>query len=62
MRSAFASTELSPDFTFKSILMGDQNVGKTNLLLRYTKDQFIENQGGTIGAEISTKKMTLRNG
>jgi GTPase SAR1 family protein len=32
-------------------MIGDASVGKSNLLLRYTKDQFNEDQKATIGVE-----------
>ena len=28
------------DYLFKIVLIGDSGVGKSNILLRYTKDQF----------------------
>jgi GTPase SAR1 family protein len=37
--STFAALE-EHDYMFKSVLLGDMNVGKTNLLLRYSKDEF----------------------
>jgi GTPase SAR1 family protein len=37
------------DFMFKLILIGSAGVGKSNILLKYTKDQFAEGWNTTIG-------------
>ena len=42
------------DHLFKIVLIGDSGVGKSNLLLRYTKDQFKINSQSTIGVEFAT--------
>lgn len=46
---------------FKLVLIGDTSVGKTNLLLRYTKDEFSHSQQATVGAEISSKRLVLKS-
>jgi small GTP-binding protein len=47
---------------FKLILIGSVSVGKSNILLKYTKDQFSENSQSTIGVEYATKVVTTANG
>ena len=37
------------DFTAKLLLIGDSGVGKTNILLRFCDDQFLESHICTIG-------------
>ena len=43
------------DFLMKIVLIGDQAVGKSNLLWRYTKDEFKMGAPATIGVEFATK-------
>jgi Ras-related protein Rab-11A len=47
---------------FKLILIGSAAVGKSNILLKYTKDQFSENSQTTIGVEYATKIVTTLSG
>lgn len=47
------------DHLFKIVLIGDSTVGKSNLLLRYTKDQFKVNSQATIGVEFATKSIKM---
>jgi GTPase SAR1 family protein len=42
------------EFMFKIVLIGDTAVGKSQLLLRYTKDQFKVKSQSTIGMEFAT--------
>lgn len=37
------------DYMFKIILIGSSGVGKSNILLRFTRNQFNENHQTTIG-------------
>ena len=46
---------------FKLILIGSAAVGKSNILLKYTKDEFSENSQTTIGVEYATKIITTPN-
>jgi len=47
--------EDSYDLLYKIIIIGDSNVGKSNILSRYTKDQFQGNSKATVGVELGTK-------
>ena len=43
--------------TFKIVIVGDQNVGKTCLLKRYIEGSFLENEDMTLGAQFYSKKL-----
>ena len=43
------------DFLFKVVMIGDSGVGKSNLLMRYTKGEFNIESKTTIGVEFATK-------
>lgn len=47
------------DYLFKIVLIGDSGVGKTNLLSRFTKDEFNLESKPTIGVEFATKTLTV---
>lgn len=47
------------DFLLKIVLIGDSGVGKSNLLLRYTKDEFKMQSQMTIGVEFATKSVVI---
>lgn len=47
------------DYLFKIVLIGDSGVGKSNLLLRYTKQQFKMNSQSTIGVEFATRNIKI---
>lgn len=46
------------DFLYKIVLIGDSGVGKTNLLSRFTRDEFNLESKSTIGVEFATKSVT----
>jgi len=46
----------------KVTIIGDQGVGKTSLVLRYTKNTFPESYMPTLGADFSVKDEVLDNG
>jgi small GTP-binding protein len=50
------------DYMFKLILIGSAAVGKSQILMKYTKDQFSEQSQTTIGVEYATKILTTANG
>ncbi|UKJ88520.2 small GTPase [Theileria orientalis] len=50
------------DYLFKIVLIGDSNVGKSNLLDRFVKGNFKLDSKSTIGVEFATKNVTLKNG
>jgi len=49
------------DLMFKILLLGDSGVGKSSLLLRYTKNEFISDLRSTIGVEFALKYLTVDN-
>ena len=51
----------SYDLLFKLILIGDSCVGKSNILLKYLKNEFDPNSRATVGVEFGTKNIILNN-
>jgi len=49
----------SGNFSFKIIVLGDQNVGKTSLILRHAENRFKENYLPTLGVSITTNSIDL---
>ena len=49
------------DMMFKILLLGDSGVGKSSLLLRYTKNQFNPDIRSTIGVEFGIKFIEIDN-
>ncbi len=43
------------DFVFKYIIIGEQAVGKSCLLLQFTKSDFKQNHEVTVGVEFGSK-------
>ena len=43
------------DYLFKIVLIGDSGVGKSNLLSRFTKNEFNLESKATIGVEFAAK-------
>ncbi|KAJ9109278.1 Ras- protein Rab-11B [Naganishia friedmannii] len=52
-------TELNYDFLFKVVLIGDSGVGKSNLLSRFTRDEFNLDSKSTIGVEFATRSINV---
>lgn len=53
------SEEEEYNFVFKVVLIGESGVGKTNLLSRFTRNEFNHDSRTTIGVEFSTRTLTL---
>ncbi|XP_076864418.1 ras-related protein Rab-25a [Brachyhypopomus gauderio] len=47
------------NFVFKVVLIGESGVGKSNLLSRFTKNEFNHDSRTTIGVEFSTRTIQL---
>uniref|UniRef100_A0A673N2U2 Ras-related protein Rab-25 n=1 Tax=Sinocyclocheilus rhinocerous TaxID=307959 RepID=A0A673N2U2_9TELE len=47
------------NFVFKVVLIGESGVGKSNLLSRFTKNEFSHDSRTTIGVEFSTRTVQL---
>lgn len=49
------------DYLYKIVLVGDSGVGKSNLLTRFTKNEFNFKSATTIGVEFSTRTVEVKN-
>ena len=49
------------DFLFKTVLIGDCSVGKTQIRTRYTMDEFSPEAKSTIGVEFAFKTLHIRD-
>eukprot|EP00954_Amorphochlora_amoebiformis_P019454 1332814-Amorphochlora_amoeboformis.AAC.2 len=47
---------------FKLVLLGDSNVGKSSIVLRFVRKQFFEYQESTIGGKITTTFVSMQSG
>ncbi|KAL3851409.1 hypothetical protein ACJIZ3_013291 [Penstemon smallii] len=47
------------DYLFKLVLIGDSGVGKSNLLSRFTRNEFSLESKSTIGVEFATRSLTV---
>ena len=45
------------DYLFKVVLIGDSGVGKSNLLSRFTRNEFYLESKSTIGVEFATRSV-----
>ena len=50
------------DLMFKVILVGLSGVGKSNILLRYTRGEFSQEWQTTLGVEYASKIVTTKTG
>ncbi|XP_073301297.1 ras-related protein RABA1f-like [Primulina huaijiensis] len=47
------------DYLFKVVLIGDSGVGKTNLLSRFSRNEFSQSSKSTIGVEFATRSIQV---
>merc|ERR1711881_459949 len=47
------------DYLFKVVLIGDSGVGKSNLLSRFTRNEFNLESKSTIGVEFATRSVSI---
>lgn len=47
------------DYLFKVVLIGDSGVGKSNLLSRFTRNEFSLESKSTIGVEFATRSINV---
>uniref|UniRef100_A0A2P2IP21 Ras-related protein RABA3 n=1 Tax=Rhizophora mucronata TaxID=61149 RepID=A0A2P2IP21_RHIMU len=48
------------DYVFKVVVIGDSAVGKTQLLSRFTKNEFCFDSKSTIGVEFQTRTVSIK--
>ena len=49
------------DYLFKVVLIGDSGVGKSNLLSRFTRNEFSLESKSTIGVEFATRGLNVKD-
>lgn len=49
------------DYVFKVVVIGDSAVGKTQILSRFTKNEFCFDSKSTIGVEFQTRTVTINS-
>lgn len=49
------------DFHFKIVIIGDSGVGKSNLLTRFTRNEFTQESKATIGVELTTRSVKIQS-
>ena len=49
----------SYEIIFKTLLIGDANVGKSNLLIRYVKNEYVPDMKSTVGVEFGSKILKI---
>ena len=47
------------DYLFKIVLIGDSGVGKSNILTRFTRNEFSLESKSTIGVEFATRTLQV---
>lgn len=47
------------DYLFKIVLIGDSGVGKSNILSRFTRNEFSLESKSTIGVEFATRTLQV---
>eukprot|EP00699_Malawimonas_sp_californiana_P000704 EC714131.1.p1 GENE.EC714131.1~~EC714131.1.p1 ORF type:complete len:160 (+),score=1.58 EC714131.1:27-506(+) len=60
--SVHLSDEPESQYLFKVLVVGDGSVGKSNILLRYTRGEFRESSKTTIGVELCSKSVEVEPG
>ncbi|MQM04473.1 hypothetical protein Taro_037273 [Colocasia esculenta] len=56
-----AQPQQQVDYVFKIVVIGDSAVGKTQLLGRFTRDEFRFDSKSTIGVEFQTRTLSIQN-
>ena len=64
IQGAYATTDkMAPesnyDYLFKVVLIGDSGTGKSNLLSRFTRNEFSLESTSTIGVEFATRSIAV---
>ncbi len=59
MMAAYGEYENTIDYVFKIVLIGDSAVGKSQLLARFSRNEFCLESKATIGVEFQTRTVTV---
>ncbi|XXG48640.1 hypothetical protein AAC387_Pa02g3031 [Persea americana] len=61
MSKPFGEFNQKIDYVFKIVLIGDSAVGKSQLLARFSRNEFCLDSKATIGVEFQTRTLTIDN-
>lgn len=61
MANVVHTMESRASFHFKLVLLGNAGVGKSCIVVRFTRDEFVEDSDTTIGAAFLTKTLSLED-
>jgi small GTP-binding protein len=53
-----SNSQKAEEYVLKFVLVGDSDVGKSQLVLRFSKDQFSQNPMQTVGMEFATRELS----
>ena len=52
---------IEPDYLFKILLLGDSNIGKSSLLMRFVEDTYSNNYVSTVGIDFRIRTLQYNN-
>ncbi len=61
MKTDSGASEINYDVSIKLVVVGESGVGKSNLILRQTADQFDDNLITTIAMDFFSEETTVRD-
>lgn len=61
MASGYGDSSQKIDYVFKVVLIGDSAVGKSQILARFSRNEFSLDSKATIGVEFQTRTLVIQH-